>query len=180
MAKVQREKALPHRILALLLELEETVRDPYRVMWERLGDAPSRGQALRVALGRLERSGELRRVERGDRVVYELTDGARSRMERYRFSKKRWDGKWRMVAFDIPEKQGRARRALRERLLDLGFVQFQESVWIAPFDVLPEVRRLRSDYRIARHVKLLTVEVVEDHDRLMRRFGLDQDKNKKR
>lgn len=40
----------------------------------------------------------------------------------------RWDGKWRLVIFDIPEKKAAARRALRNRLRELGFVQLQRSV----------------------------------------------------
>ena len=32
-----------------------------------------------------------------------------------------WDGKWRVVVFDIPERNKNARNALRQKLKDLGF-----------------------------------------------------------
>lgn len=161
------------RILIALAETGRTFENPYQVVWERFNLSESRGrQAARMALRRLEQAGYLERIERGDKVLYRLTDGGRRRVNRYVFSKKKWDGKWRMVVFDIPEKRRRARVVLRERLLELGFRQFQESVWIGPFDVLEEVRDLRDEYRIQDYVKLLTVGAIEDHERLMKRFGL--------
>ena len=39
-----------------------------------------------------------------------------------------WDKKWRIVIFDIPEKHKGAREALRIKLSELGFIQFQKSV----------------------------------------------------
>ena len=35
-----------------------------------------------------------------------------------------WDGQWRAVLFDIPEKKRRARDTLRDKLRDLGFFEF--------------------------------------------------------
>ncbi|MBL7159881.1 CRISPR-associated endonuclease Cas2 [Candidatus Microgenomates bacterium] len=48
--------------------------------------------------------------------------------------KKPWGGKWLMVIFDIPEKNSSARKALREKLKELGFGMLQRSVWISPHD----------------------------------------------
>ena len=41
----------------------------------------------------------------------------------------KWDGKWRIVIFDIPEKFKKAREALRRKLKDLGFLELQKSVF---------------------------------------------------
>ena len=41
-------------------------------------------------------------------------------------NRKKWDGKWRIVVFDIPEKKKAAREALRKKLKDLGFVELQK------------------------------------------------------
>lgn len=51
----------------------------------------------------------------------------------------RWDGKWRIVFFDIPEKQRKARDALREKLKELGFCEMQKSVFIYPFSCRDEI-----------------------------------------
>jgi hypothetical protein len=50
-----------------------------------------------------------------------------------------WDGKWRVVFFDIPEKRRRARDALRSKLKELGFYEMQKSVFIFPFECRDEI-----------------------------------------
>lgn len=41
----------------------------------------------------------------------------------------KWDGKWRIIIWDIPEKRREVRNVLRSKLKELGFQQFQKSVW---------------------------------------------------
>jgi DNA-binding transcriptional regulator PaaX len=43
-----------------------------------------------------------------------------------------WDGRWRMVLFDIPEKDKRLRDKLRRHLLARHFGYLQNSVWVSP------------------------------------------------
>src|SRR3990167_8974616 len=51
----------------------------------------------------------------------------------------RWDRKWRLVFFDIPEKKRAARDALRMKLKDLGFRELQKSVHISPYPCKDEI-----------------------------------------
>jgi len=53
-------------------------------------------------------------------------------------NKKRSDGKWQMVIFDVPEKKRIFRDILRENLRILGYKMLQQSVWVSPYDVLQE------------------------------------------
>ena len=46
----------------------------------------------------------------------------------------KWDGKWRIVIFDIPEKKKKAREVLRAKLKDLGFKELQKSVFVLPYE----------------------------------------------
>lgn len=50
-------------------------------------------------------------------------------------SKHHWDGKWRILIFDIPEKLRRYRDFLRTELSSLGFYQLQKSVWVHPLPI---------------------------------------------
>ena len=45
----------------------------------------------------------------------------------------RWDGKWRLLMFDIHEKRRRVRSRLRKLLQGAGFVRLQDSVWVYPY-----------------------------------------------
>jgi DNA-binding transcriptional regulator PaaX len=43
-----------------------------------------------------------------------------------------WDGKWRMVLFDVPQAQAKLRTQLRRKLRALRFGWLQNSVWLSP------------------------------------------------
>jgi DNA-binding transcriptional regulator PaaX len=52
-----------------------------------------------------------------------------------------WDGRWRLVLFDVPTAQNTHRTRLRRYLRDKGFGCLQNSVWVTP-DSLEEERRI--------------------------------------
>jgi len=58
-----------------------------------------------------------------------------------------WDGRWRLVLFDVPTAQNSHRTQLRRYLRDKGFGYLQNSVWITP-DSLEEERRILVDGKI--------------------------------
>jgi len=74
--------------------------------------------------------------------------------------KKRKDGKWIMITFDIPEKQRKARDFLRDALIDMGYQKFQESVWVCPYDVYKETEEAVRSYGIIPCVKLFLIEEI--------------------
>ncbi len=52
-----------------------------------------------------------------------------------------WDGRWRLVSFDVPNTHNSHRARLRNYLQGRGFGHLQNSVWITP-DPLEEERRV--------------------------------------
>lgn len=46
---------------------------------------------------------------------------------------RKWDGKWRIVIFDLPKNYAGNRDFFRRHLIDIGFIQVQKSVWAFPF-----------------------------------------------
>lgn len=44
-----------------------------------------------------------------------------------------WDGKWRILVFDINERRRRTRNQLRRLIQGQGFVRLQDSVWVYPY-----------------------------------------------
>lgn len=71
---------------------------------------------------------------------------------------KKWDRKWRMVMFDIPEKHKSAREALRWKLKELGFYKFQDSAFIYPYECFKEIDLICRIFSITSHVRCLIVE----------------------
>lgn len=72
---------------------------------------------------------------------------------------KKWDGKWRIVIFDIVELKKFYREAFRGKLKELGFCPIQKSVWIHPFDCRDEISLLRDFFGLTEDdLRLLIVE----------------------
>ncbi len=84
----------------------------------------------------------------------------------------RWDKKWRVVIFDIPEKYRGIRDIFRMRLRQLGLYQFQKSIYVSPFACSQEIEFLRELYGIPFTVKYMLVEKIEDDEFLRERFDL--------
>lgn len=81
--------------------------------------------------------------------------------------KEKWDGKWRIVIFDISEKQRRGRNLVRRELKWLGFKELQKSVWIFPYDAELELKDL---------IEILTKEIEGDIRFLtVEKMNYDQD-----
>lgn len=49
------------------------------------------------------------------------------------------DGVWKLVIFDIPEKQKKVRIILRAKLKQLKFKKWQNSIWVSPFVLDKEI-----------------------------------------
>lgn len=75
--------------------------------------------------------------------------------------KKRLDGKWQMIIFDIPEKKRHLRDLLRESLQFLGYKMLQQSVWVCPYDVFKETEAVLRRYSLDPYIKSFLIEEVE-------------------
>ncbi len=82
-----------------------------------------------------------------------------------------WDGKWRMVFFDVPTSHG-SRNAFREYLKAMGFFLMQKSVYVHPYPCAREVKYVREVLDLPHEVKLATVSTLENDEDLRRFFRL--------
>lgn len=86
----------------------------------------------------------------------------------------KWDGKWRIVVFDIPEDKKYARKGLRIKLNDLGFLLYQKSVFVHPYECKDEINFVANYYNIKKYLKYITADAIEDQENLIRYFNLRQ------
>lgn len=84
----------------------------------------------------------------------------------------RWDKKWRLVIFDIPEKIKPAREALRDKLKDLGFFELQHSVWVWPYQCRDEINFIVEVFDIRQYVRLVEADSITNEADLLLRFNL--------
>ena len=68
---------------------------------------------------------------------------------------KDWDGKYRLVLFDIPEKNRVVRDNFRNKLKQLGFIGWQQSVWVGKGDITRVMRKFLNKYGLSGHVLVI-------------------------
>ena len=97
-------------------------------------------KSVRQRLDRLHKAGHIHKIPRGKGVDFVF-----NKDKRFEFLskdigikaecfKRGWDEKWRLVIYDVPEKKGHYRKALREYLVALGFGKVQDSCWVSCYD----------------------------------------------
>lgn len=95
---------------------------------------------------------------KGDKTIITLTNQGKRKILAYSLdnlkikTQKEWDSKWRVVVFDIPEKKRTIRNVFRQKLKDLGFAEFQKSVWAHKYPCLEEIAFLVHLYEIRPYV----------------------------
>lgn len=85
---------------------------------------------------------------------------------------KKWDGKWRIIIFDIKVGKNHVRNQLRWTLKRIGFTQLQRSVWVFPYDCEDFIILLKADFKIGKDVLYLIVDKIENDNNLKSHFGL--------
>lgn len=86
----------------------------------------------------------------------------------------RWDGKWRLVFFDIPHSEKYLRDAVRRKLQELGFYQVQKSIYLHPYDCYGIIRGMQDFYKIHPHLQYAVVEKLEHAEKYERHFSLSR------
>ena len=81
-----------------------------------------------------------------------------------------WDRKWRVVLFDIPDNRKKIREALRGYLKNMQFYEFQESVFIHPYDCEDEINYLIEFYDIRKFVRFIIAESLDNELHLKHHF----------
>lgn len=83
---------------------------------------------------------------------------------------KKWDGKWRIVMFDIPENDRLFRDILRKHLKELKFKKLQHSVFVSPHPFERPILELVGLYSAGRYVRVVTAEKLDNGEYLKKAF----------
>ena len=106
-------------------------------------------------------------TKKGEQYLAEYEDGHRT------FPKpKKWDGKYRILIFDIWERRRRIRDELREWLRRFGFLHLQDSVWVYPYDCEEIVSLLKTRFRVGGGLLYIVAESIENDKWLRREFDI--------
>ncbi|MCK9344511.1 MAG: hypothetical protein M0P64_00100 [Candidatus Pacebacteria bacterium] len=85
----------------------------------------------------------------------------------------KWDSKWRIVMFDVPERYKKTREALRMHFKNMEFYEFQKSVFVHPYPCAKEIEYLMEFYQARKFIRLIVATEIDNALELKRHFHLN-------
>ncbi len=178
------KKSISVKILEKLLEIAQSYTEPLSyqeadMLYNFLGLTGKiiRPHHYHQAIKRLEKRG-LVKLQPGPKIKIFITRKGRKYLGDYKNKEmiirqpKKWDGRWRLVIFDIPEKNKEQRNAFRSYLKHLGFSQVQQSVWAHPYPCQKEIGTLCELYNLTPYVSIFIGNHFGDDKELRKIYGL--------
>ncbi|WP_338598525.1 PaaX family transcriptional regulator C-terminal domain-containing protein [Sulfolobus tengchongensis] len=107
--------------------------------------------AIRAGLHRMKKAGLIDSIKREDKKIsYKLSEKGMLRLLEgtrrvYEKIRRKWDGKWRLVVYNIPESNRELRDRLRRELKWLGFGMLAQSTWISPNPIEDTLKKFIKD-----------------------------------
>lgn len=129
---------------------------------------------------RLEKQEMIVLREKDGEVQMEITEKGKRRLltydlENLTLKAKRRDGRWRLIIFDIPEGKKSARDVFRRKLIELGLIRLQDSVFASAFPCKDEVDFLCHYLEISDHVTIASVHSIERGEQLLfKRYSIEE------
>jgi len=134
--------------------------------------------SLKRTLKRLEKQKMIVVKETPEEQIVELTEKGKTRILRYAVGEfdvrkpDRWDGRWRIIIYDVPDKKKGSRDILRNMLHRMGFLKLQKSVYLFPFPCGEEIEFLRAYYGLDQDVTMLVTSKIENDEAYKQYFGI--------
>ena len=91
------------------------------------------------------------------RMTYHLTNRGFAELSLefsfFRYLKEKWDGKWRIISYEIPEKKREIRDRLRREMQGWGLGPWHRSFWLTPHPILPTLKALTSQKEEEKYIQ---------------------------
>jgi DNA-binding transcriptional regulator PaaX len=84
----------------------------------------------------------------------------------------KWDGRWRMVIYDVARNRASQRTLFRGTLKNLGFFNVQESVWLHPYPCEKEIHFLKDFCGMGENVIYIIAHKIENDGAYRKHFDL--------
>ncbi|MFA6503075.1 MAG: CRISPR-associated endonuclease Cas2 [Candidatus Paceibacterota bacterium] len=134
----------------------------------------------KTAAGRLVAKKYAVWIEKDGKRYLQITPSGRKALEfeQTKFDlknqKKKWDGRWRMVVFDVPERRRKVRNRLCAIMGEVGFVRLQDSVWVYPYDSEDFIALLKAELKIGKDVLYAIADTIENDKSIRKHFRLPE------
>lgn len=123
-----------------------------------------RRKYIEVVKGREADTMEIKLTELGEEHLVKKAFG-----ELKIIPQQKWDGIWRIIIFDIPEKRKWAREGFRQCLKRMGFYPLQKSAFVFPYPCKEEIAFLGRIYDSNNNIRFLETKVLS-YDRDLKEY----------
>lgn len=132
---------------------------------------------LRQVIKRLQKQKLVEIAQVNGMPIVKITDRGKQKvlkfkLEEMRLDQTKWDGKWRIIIYDIASAKRWQRELFRKMLKRMNFFQLQKSVYLTPFKCGDEIEYLRQICEVGSEVVILTVFGFENEHVYRDYFGL--------
>lgn len=133
---------------------------------------------LKRALYQLKKNKFVNIYYKEDKEFIEITEKGRKRLLQYDYDNlkikipKKWDGMWRVVIFDIPEKRKRARNAINIKLKEIGFYSLQKSTFIFPYECKDEIDFVGEHLFVRKYIDYIIANSIDSNEKLKKYFKI--------
>lgn len=133
-------------------------------------------ESFRLELYRLQQEKIIKKYFDGKEEFIEISIKGKKRLKKYVIDQldikqpKVWDKKWHIVIFDIPNSKNKSRDTLRHKLIEIGFIELQESVYVFPFDCRSEIIFLKNLLYLNPYVQYIIADRIETEVDLIKIF----------
>lgn len=126
-------------------------------------------QSVRAAISRMNKQGWVQAEKIGNKSFYSLTDRGIKRIEEaakriFKLKPDEWDGKWRILLYNIPEEIRNLRDELRKELVWSGFGTMSNSCWISANIQESQVYDLIAKYEINEYIDFFIANYDGPHE----------------
>ena len=129
--------------------------------------------SLSQAIYNLKRNGCLEEVEQNGQKHLNITFKGKLRLISKKITGK-WDGYWRIIAFDIEEERKHNRNVFRAKLVELGCRVLQKSVWITPHDISAELEAMIDLLGLHDNVDYFLSKALTNEEKYLKLFNLEK------
>jgi len=119
-----------------------------------------------------------KKINKDGAVTLILSNQGRKQALTYKLEKmklpkhKKWDGKWRIVMYDIPEYKRSGRNSLRSSIVKAGMCEMQQSVFVYPYECKKEVDFIVELYGLSRYVRYAELSFIDNELHLKKTFNI--------
>ncbi|MEX2028171.1 MAG: hypothetical protein WD988_01575 [Candidatus Curtissbacteria bacterium] len=110
-------------------------------------------------------------------LVIKITEAGKNKLLKYnleniKLDNSSWDGKWRLIIYDVKTQKKKNSEMFRRMLNRLRILKLQKSVYLTPYKCKDEIEYLRQVYDIGEETMILTVGELENEQAYRTYFGL--------